>query len=249
MPSDLDEIIFELQALDVFRQQIINGEGVDYEDCIRAYENTLRLIENPSRINERDILQLERLKLRLRDEIKSLIDLNDELEVLANKKPSVSESSNNNNNHYPDPDVWPPPTPQPSSNNKFEIESRSKVHNSRLSQNPVAKRGQVSTPNNDSRVNLERARKDRERDIPSTAPSNIVAQRPRKDGIPKQISNSNVPVANKGKASNIKGNNAKSDNPKKQVNANGEKMKYSDLAKEEGIVDLFATFRYYYYYY
>ena len=231
MPNDLDEIIFELQALEVFRQQIINGDGVNYEDCIRAYENTIRVLDNCSRINERDITQLDSLKNRLNVEIRSLIDLQSELDVLANKKPFVSESSSSSS----DPDVWPPPTPQ-ANNNKYEMESRSKAHNSRLSNNPVARR---STPNNDSRNNLDKARKDRERDVPPpTASSNITSQRPRKEGVPRQISNV-AGANNKGKPGNNKGNNnSKTDNAKKHVNANGEKLKYSDVAKDEGYVDL-----------
>lgn len=231
MPTDLEEIMIELQALDVYRQQIINGEGTSYEDCIRSYENLLRLVENCSRINERDITQLDSLKSRLRIELRSVVDLNNELDVLANKKPyTVSESVSDNS--YSDPDVWPPPTAQ-NPNSRYDYERGSKVNNSRINNNNVvvSKRPQVSTPQ-DSRVNNERERK--QRDIPNSAPSNAAANRQRKDGIPKQ----SAPPPTKGGKPGTNNKPGTKDQPKKTTNANGEKLKYSEIAKDEGYVDL-----------
>lgn len=110
--NSLEEIIISLQMLEKHRNQSMKGGN--YSESIRAYESTLNLLNNVSRINERDLPKLDELRVRLRMELKYLMELDNEIGILSKRQDvSLDESTERK-----DPDVWSLPSPNHSSDRK-----------------------------------------------------------------------------------------------------------------------------------
>ena len=227
--NNLEEIVLSLQTLEPFRSQSIKGGN--YSECIKAYENTLHLLEyNVSRINERDLSKLDHLKIRLRIELKSLIELQNEMDILSNRKDThqtddySSEYTNNN-----DPEVWAPPSPQsqrkPQSHTKPKAEDCGEGRERYPSANGNRR---AFNQLDDGKANMPIKPKD---PIPKQKPRLPTSSNPTKANPPGSGSAgahkpSHYPSA-------VKATEKSTINPQ-----TGEKKKYSEIAKEEGWIDL-----------
>ena len=259
MGSDLEEIIDSLRHLESCRISIQNGGH--YEEGIIAYEQTLNILNNCSRINERDLPNLDTLKFKLHQELKVLKELYAELEYISGKRiPSTDSHITSRSIDGQDPEVWRPPTADPtgdnlpswargrdrdSNENRMRVKDPVPITRSRPSANAIdnstPRRPQVPTPtpSNESKTDSKSANK---RDpLPKQKPVLSSNSTPpvRKAPLP---SSSATPSSSNQRGS--KDHNHNNNRPKttsktsSSSSSTNDKKKFSEIAKEEGWVDV-----------
>ena len=257
MGSDLEEIIESLRHLESCRIAIQNGGH--YEEGIIAYEQTLNVLNNCSRINERDLPNLDILKFKLHQELKVLKELNAELEYISGKRiPSTDSHSISRSIDGQDPEVWRPPTADPSGDNlpswargrdrdsnenRMRVKDPVPITRSRPSANAIdnstPRRPQASTPtpSNESKPDSKSANK--KDPLPKQKPklsSNNNATPPvRKAPLP---SSSATPSSSNQRGAKDNHNDRPKTTSKSSSSSSYDKKKFSDIAKEEGWVDV-----------
>lgn len=253
MGGDLEDIIVALQSLEACRQQAL--QSGNYRLCINIYEESLRIMHNCSRINERDLPRLDSLKIKIQNELRVILDLATETDYLSKRKICSSEGNQRGSieNDSRGNDVWRPPSaksddlPAWMKNQSISKSTESLSQRSRGEAKAFAPQRNVSTPlNSGQRQSLS----------PSPSPKQQAGSSGdrRKDPLPRQKPKESIPCNQISKAS-ISQSVSKSQNQKSK-NSIGNKSdqdsrtsaspaipsdttkKYSDLAKEKGLADI-----------
>lgn len=247
-----------LQLVERVREKALSG--AQYNDCIKEYEHILKFSQRipANTIDDKLTKKFQDLRSKLQNELKILYELQKELNALSNEDLSgvKIDGFGSDNGVVNDPDVWPPPTPAAPSSSRAPANARRENNvppwakaretdenrrlsggNQMIARKPFGNRGtpSPSTPaiNETAAARAERMRKERDAaNINVNANANNVLAR-RKSPVPMQAKKAMAEAANvKGKPTNAKGNNPKG------VNSKGEKLKFSELAKQEGWADL-----------
>ena len=254
------EISRILGLIEKVREKAI--QGGKYAECIKEYEQILKFTQRiPNNIDEKLSRKFHDLRGKLQLELKILYDLQKEFGLLESE--TCGGNSNGLDmdglNEERDPDVWAPPTPLPQQNRAqsrnsnlpswlAKRESETADGNRRLSggvvRRPVPPRAPVTAaPSSSNKViedNVARAERMRKERDSSNVPSNnqaAIANR-RKSPLVSQPKKPAVPTRQSlggggaGGASNKAGAGGKG-----KANPN-EKLKFSELAKQEGWCDL-----------
>jgi katanin p60 ATPase-containing subunit A1 len=260
--TSIDTVITILSSIETAREQL--KTGTNYSDTIKSYESCIRQLE---RIITRKLVDtslqmgLEEVISKLQKELKTLYDIQREIGALASSKPNSGKPNsgrlyNDNDDASVDPDVWPPPTPllqgrgaaanlpswarneappstaanKPRDRQSFDIPARKAPQPSRRS---AGGGPPVNMPSFDP-------------DPAPTSAAGAGAGAKRKDPVPSFARKGPTPAA-PGPAPRSGGAGRPSEGGrgkggpaggKGNVNNSGEKKKFSEVAREEGMADM-----------
>ena len=118
------EVFKTLESLERSRLKCVS-EG-NYAENIKVFEHSIRQITkyiNSSSSSDRGLNdRLQDLRAKLQLELKILVDIQSELDLLSTPRQTRGVSSNGLDSHGPsasDPDIWPPPTPNANGRDLF----------------------------------------------------------------------------------------------------------------------------------
>jgi hypothetical protein len=227
-------------------------QGAKYAECIKEYEQILKFTQRTNGTEDKINRKFHDLRIKLQQELKILYDLQKEFSLLESETcgSSGAAGSVDSNDGAKDPDVWAPPTPVPAKSKNANLpswlvkrESESADGNRRQSGGGAVNRRVVpSRPpptaagNNNpvpAKLNDENFPRRRDNSVPSSSNNphpnaNNAAVRRKSPVVPKKAP---LPTVARGPGP------AKPGAPAKKLNP-GEKLKFSDLAKQEGWADL-----------
>ena len=230
----------------------------NYGDVIKDYEHILKYsVRITSGVEEKFARKFTDLRSKLQDELKILYELDKELKLLSSApapgNPSKVESSSAIER---DPDVWPPPTPAANSRpaqtpkRNDDVPSWARVrdapsdvdYNRHIPSNQPRSRVSVKAPlpaaarnpNLDDGSRAERFKKERDSNARNGPPNRYRSSA--SSGGPSSQAGPGARRQNASAGGKIGG--ASNKDKDKAKAASGERLKYSEMAKEEGWVDL-----------
>jgi katanin p60 ATPase-containing subunit A1 len=259
--SNVSEILKVAQWIESARGKAISSG--DYTEVIKEYNDILKYSMRISVGAEEKIgKKFEEMRNKLKVELKFLKEIQTELRTISNGSCTPVESGECNRSDVGDPDIWPPPTPVHGGGKSVDNvpswakgkESEDDHHNQivkRLPARPVLSSASRPGVNIDER--MERMRKEKDSNVPinrqrvSTSAQSAVAQVVPKRNYPgaaagvdkasrPPITGSKPVVTGPARKAPLNSNNSKP--VKAVVPSNGEPKKFSDMAREEGWVDL-----------
>lgn len=252
----INDMLRVLKLVDSARERA-KTDG-NYAEVIKDYEQILRYsVRISSGVEEKMARKFSELRSKLQDELKILYDLEKELKCLSAGPVAASPSSaaNNDGAFARDPDVWPPPTPAPQSRPPVELN-----RNKRNDNVPAWARAREAPPDVDYNKQLQnavaqqqpRSRVSVKAPLPAAARNpNVNDERMRKDrdsnAIPanrrRTSTSANGAAPPTGPAGKRPAPGGKAGAPtaggsKAKGKSSGERLKYSEMAREEGWADL-----------
>jgi hypothetical protein len=238
-----------LTVIENVREKAI--QGAKYAVCIKEYEQTLKFTQRTNGTEDKINRKFHDLRIKLQQELKILYDLQKEFSLLQSETSGSSGAAGlvDSNDGAKDPVVWAPPTPVrhsilmsvksktanlPSWLVKRESESadgnRRQSGGGAVNRRVVPSRRLNPVP---AKLNDENYPRRRDNSVPSTSNNphpnaNNPAVRRKSPVVPKKAP---LPTVARGPGP------AKPGVPAKKLNP-GKKLKFSDLAKQEGWADL-----------